>query len=450
MSDLAANGSGMQTSVKVVVKPSKVISSTIPKLDLSLLALGERVRLHPNSVRMLLSEEITSQEKDMIKGSGGWSKILEPLLTNHVSEALVHDVTRICVAVNLVPGQFLLKQGLHAKSVFIVVSGSLRMLSLGVPGVEPLHSSRAISARSSFTAQQQEKAFGALVDNSTTSRPSASFTSEEHVFRVANIGPGQLLGEECFSDKKIIQFSVVSDSFATVLSVPFDTLTPMLSKERFSALSTMCLNTLALRAQRAVSGCSWYQSRRMESQRFKLTTKPIEILRSGTRNSSNATISVIPNNFEDDSHLASSAPAYPINTNSEGYKIVQEQLMVCVLSAAKNSAKPPQISNVNHSISFDSGLSHNTMPQVDVESAASRNQPTNPEAVHGLEQPQQSARPWASHRHHLARRRTNLELGQVVLPSQSQAGHSVSCRSLKPFQVNFSYFYRRICFFHAI
>jgi hypothetical protein len=156
------------------------------------------------------------------------------------------------------------------------------MLSLGVPGVEPLHSSRAISARSSFTAQQQEKAFGALVDNSKTSRPSASFTSEEHVFRVANIGPGQLLGEECFSDKKIIQFSVVSDSFATVLSVPFDTLAPMLSKERFSALSTMCLNTLALRAQRAVSGCSWYQSRRMESQRFKLTTKPIEILRSGT------------------------------------------------------------------------------------------------------------------------------------------------------------------------
>jgi CRP-like cAMP-binding protein len=428
------DGADMQSLVKPNAKLAmKVGSVFVPKLDLSIVAHGERARLHPNSIRMLLSDDVTILERERIKGVGSWNHILEPLLTKHVSEALVHEVTKICATVNMIPGQFLLRQGLPAKSIFIVVSGAFRLISLGAPGIEPLDSSRANSARRSFSARQEAQTFGALIDPPKSSRPSASFASEVPVFRVASVGPGQLLGEECFSAHKIIQFSVMSESYATVLSVPIDSLLPMLSNERRSALSAMCLGTLALRAQRGVVGGSWYHSRKMELQNLKFVDQPIELVGTALQHVSKTTKHSDPGTIEEKLDSAplvnSSAPAYPISTNAERQKVVQEQLMVCVVSASANLEKLP-----TNSMNLDEGFSgRGDLEFVDASQAVALESPAlcsrttaNPSASGTVKNANPSGRPWASHRQHTARCSHSLALGQYVQPSQSQSGHSVS------------------------
>ena len=408
---------------------AKVGSVSVPKLDLSLIAHGERVRLHPNSVRMLLSDDVTPQEKERIKGAGGWIKILEPLLTKHVSETLVHDITKICATINLIPGQFLLRQGLPAKSIFVVVSGYFRLISLGVPGVEPLDSSRAKSARHSFTARQEVRTFGALIDPPKSSRPSASFASEVPVYRVASVGPGQLIGEECFSAQRIIQFSVMSDTYATVISVPIDSLLPLLTKERHSALSAMCLNTLTHRAQRAAAGGSWYQSRKTEIQSFKRAVPPMAMIGTQIQNLSSAARSGNPSTTEDASLAISSVPAYPIATSAEGQKIVHEQLMVCIVSATANSSRSPQTILSDSVANFSTGNtdSDGAHLAVELESLTSRgNTSSNPAALE-IKGEGTKVRPWPCHHRTTARQSTNEKSGYFVHASQSHAGHSVSC-----------------------
>jgi CRP-like cAMP-binding protein len=413
-------------SAKLAMKSG---SMSVPKLDLSVVAHGERVRLHPNSVRMLLSDEVTLQERERIKGTGSWSRILEPLLTKHVSEALVHDVTKICATVNMIPGQFLLRQGLPAKSIFIVVSGVFRIISLGAPGVEPLDSSRANSARRSFSARQEAQTFGALIDPPKSSRPSASFASEVPVYRVASIGPGQLLGEECFSADRIIQYSVMSESYATVLSIPIDSLLPMLSNERRSALVAMCLSTLAHRAQRGIAGGSWYRSRKIEMQSLKPTDQPMTLVGTAIQNAIKAAKHIDPGTTESNPDHApfvnSSAPAYPFSTSAEKQQVVQQQLMVCVVSASSNVAtstrhdegsrnlRKPENVDALHDFEFKSPSS---------QGHAAENPSASGVAIHS----NPSSRPWASHRQHAARCAHNLEIGLYVQPSQSQTGHSVS------------------------
>lgn len=446
------DGTNIQAPAKLSAKSAtKAGSITVPKLDLSIVAHGERVRLHPNSVRMLLSDDVTLQEREKIKGAGSWNRILEPLLTKHVSEALVHDVTKICATVNMIPGQFLLRQGLPAKSIFIVVSGVFRLISLGAPGVEPLDSSRANSARRSFSARQEAQTFGALTDPPKSSRPSASFASEVPIFRVASIGPGQLLGEECFSAHRIIQFSVMSESYATVLSVPIESLLPMLSNERRSALSAMCLSTLALRAQRGVAGGSWYHSRKMELRSMKSTDQCMELVGTTIQHSMKPSFTAksihpgtIDNNMDYAPFVNPSAPAYPITTNAESQKVVQEQLMVCVGSASSNLAK-----NTAFSTSHDEGSSSlSNLQNVDashaVELRSSTSQghtDTNAQASGAANHPNPSGRPWASHRQHAARCSLSLEAGHYVQPSQSQTGHSV-----KSHQLCFSFFIPHLFF----
>ncbi len=436
MSNLAANKAQLhdadtQPPAKSSAKPTlKVGSVSLPKLDLSLVAHGDRVRLHPNSVRMLLSDEVGPQEKEfMIKGAGSWNHVLQPLLTRHVSEALVHEVTKICATVNFIPGQFLLRQGLYAKSIFIVVSGSFRLISLGAPGVEPLESSRATSARRSFTARQEAQTFGSLIDHPKSSRPSLSFASEVPVFRVATIGPGQLIGEECFSTQRIIQFSVMSESYATVLSIPVDSLSPMLSHERYAALSALCLDVLAHRTRRGAAGGSWYQSRRMELQGFKHADQPIETVGTAIQNA----IKTIDSDqhlrtAEDTSHVKFIAPAYPLTTSADGQRFIQEQLMVCVVSASANSVSHPPVSTDKNTGSVGGvQVSDVASHAVAFESLASRGHTASNISTCGTAQdPKSLSRPWACNRRPVARCSNNLEIGQFVLPSQSQTGHSVS------------------------
>ena len=435
------------SNTKQVIKVSSV---SVPKLDLSLIAHSERVRLHPNSVRMLLSDEVTPQEKERIKGAGGWIKILEPLLTKHVSETLIHDITKICATINLIPGQFLLRQGLPAKSIFVVVSGCFRLISLGVPGVEPLDSSRAKTARQSFTARQEGTTFGALIDPPKSSRPSASFASEVPVFRVASVGPGQLLGEECFSSQRIVQFSVMSDSYATVISVPIDMLLPLLTKERHSELSAMCLKTLAHRAQRAVNGGSWYQSRKTEIQILKRAEQPIEMIGTQIQNLNSATQSCNPSTIEDASLTISNAPAYPISTTAEGQKIVHEQLMVCIVSALANSSQKHQhLSDTDPNFSAANADSDGVRHSVELESLTSRgNTAVNPASLETKNQ-EPASRPWTCHRRTTARHSANVKMGYFVHASQSSAGHSVSSGKISVC-IYFSSSYRLICFFHVI
>jgi CRP-like cAMP-binding protein len=412
-------------SAKSAVKTG---SLSVPKLDLSLVAHGERIRLHPNSVRMLLSDDLAPQEKDIIKGPGSWSRVLEPLLTKHVSDALVNDVTKICATVNLIPGQFLLRQGLQSKSIFIVVSGTFRLISLGAPGIEPMDSSRAKSARRSFAARQEAQTFGALIDPPESNKPSPSFASQVPCFRVATVGPGQLLGEDCFSALRIIQFSVMSESYATVLSIPIDSLLPMLSNERYLALSTMCLNTLAHRSQRGVAGGSWYLSKRTELQGLKHTDQSIAMIGTSLQTAIKTAKPDEMHNVEDSSILNSVAPAYPIATSTEGQKIVQEQLMVCVVSASVKSSRFPKVSATSYgrrAISVGQAES-GVLRDVEFASSAAHPDTNNPSAPDTTKHSESFSRPWASHRSHTARCSNNLEMGQLVHPSQSQSGHSVS------------------------
>jgi CRP-like cAMP-binding protein len=422
------DGADIQPSTKSSTKPTiKVGSVSVPKLDLSLVAHGGRLRLHPNSARMLLSDEVTPQEKEfIIKGAGSWIRVLQPLLTKHVSEALVHEVTKICATVNLIPGQFLLKQGLHAKSIFIVVSGCFRLISLGVPGIEPVESSRATSARRSFTARQEAETFGSLIDPPKSSRPSPSFASEVPVFRVATIGPGQLIGEECFSTSRIIQFSVMSESYATVLSIPVDSLLPLLSHERHVALSTICLNTLACRVQRGATGGSWYLSRRTELQGFKCADPTMEMVGTSIQNAIKPSTSGNPSSSEDTSPVNSSLPAYQIYS-VDGQKFIQEQLMVCV-SASANSVLSPPVSTKNAAGACNLGkfaVSDDALHAVELETPAicghtASNPPTN-----GTTKPPESSSQPRVYLRPAARSSNNSGIGQFVHPSQSQTGHSV-------------------------
>jgi CRP-like cAMP-binding protein len=416
-----------KSSAKSAIKAG---SLSVPKLDLSLVAHGERIRLHPNSVRMLLSDDLAPQEKDIIKGPGSWSRVLEPLLTKHVSDALVSDVTKICATVNLIPGQFLLRQGLQSKSIFIVVSGTFRLISLGAPGIEPMDSSRAKSARRSFAARQEAQTFGALIDPPESNKPSPSFASQVPCFRVATVGPGQLLGEDCFSAQRIIQFSVMSESYATVLSIPIDSLLTLLSNERYLALSTMCLNTLAHRSQRGVAGGSWYLSKRTELQGLKHTDHSIAMIGTSLQTAIKTAKPDEMHNVEDSSILNSVAPAYPIATSTEGRKIVQEQLMVCVVSASVNkSSRFPQVSaSSNGRRAISAGRTESDgLRDVEFASIAAHPDTNIPSAPPDTTKHSESfSRPWASHRSHTARCHNSLEMGQLVHPSQSQSGHSVS------------------------
>lgn len=420
-----SSNSDMETPAKSSAKSiMKSGSVSVPKLDLSLLAHGERFRLHPNSVRMLLSDEVSLQEKELlIKRAGSWNQVLQPLLTKHVSEALVHEVTKICAIVNLIPGQYLLRQGLHAKSIFIVLSGCFKVISVGAPGVEPLQSSRATSARRSFTARQEARTFGSIIDHPNSSRPSPS---EVPVFRVATIRPGQLIGEDCFSTERIIQFSVISETYATVSSIPFDSLLPMLSHERHASLSAMCLNTLAHRAQRGSASGSWLQSRRMELQIFKSSDQPIEMVGTAIQNASKPTDSGDPNTAEDKSNVNSSAPAYPITGSAARQKNVQNQLMICIASASANSKVFHQVSLGENDVAAsnvgNTVVSDQSQHPVEFESTSHgltfSNASTHLAAIH----------PESSARHHgrpTARSGKTLETGQFVHPSQSQTGHSV-------------------------
>jgi hypothetical protein len=225
----------------------------------------------------------------------------------------------------------------------------------------------------------------------------------------------------------------MSESYATVLSVPIDSLLPLLSNERRSALAAMCLGTLALRAQRGVAGGSWYHSKKMELQNLKFVDQPIELVGTALQHGSKSTKHSDPRTIEeilDSAPLVnSSAPAYPITTNAERQKVVQEQLMVCVVSASAGLEKLP-----TNSMNLDEGFSGrgnlefvDASQAVALESLAICSHTTaNLSASGTVKNANPSGRPWASHRQHTARCSHSLESGQYVQPSQSQSGHSVS------------------------